>query len=98
MSVYLVGAIDIHDPEVYARYQAAAAPILAQMSVVEVLSTDGDPIVFEGDRPAQHMFIIKFESEKDAQTFMESDAYASCIPLRRAASTTHFIMAMRGLN
>lgn len=96
MSAYLVGAIDAHDQEAYARYQAAAAPILAKMPGAEVLSTDEEPIVFEGRCPAHHLFIIKFASDKDAKTFMESDTYACCLPLRHAASTTNFIMAMRG--
>lgn len=95
MAAYLVGAIDVHDREGYARYSAAAAPLVAAFGV-EMVSGDDCPFLFDGAVPANHLFILKFPSMERVKAFMASDDYGRCIPLRHAAATTRFIMAMRG--
>lgn len=96
MAAYLVGAIDVHDEAGYARYRSGAMPLIAAMGDVELVSSDDCPLLFEGETPANHLFILKFPSLDRVRTFMESADYGRCIPLRHASATTRFIMAMRG--
>jgi uncharacterized protein (DUF1330 family) len=96
MSAYLVGAIDIHDPEEYALYQKGAAKALAPFNA-ELLSGDEHPKMFEGAQPAGHLFIVKFASIEQMDEFFASEAYSELIPVRHRSSTVRFIMGMRGL-
>ncbi|KRB81459.1 hypothetical protein ASE00_15915 [Sphingomonas sp. Root710] len=96
MAAYLVGAIDVHDAAGYARYRAAAMPLIAALGDVELVSGDDNPLLFEGEAPANHLFILKFPSLDRARAFMESEDYGRCIPIRHASAHTRYIMAMRG--
>lgn len=96
MAAYLVGAIDVHDEDGYARYRAGALPLIAALGDVELVSSDDSPLMFEGASPANHLFILKFPSIERVRAFMESEDYGHCIPIRHASASTRFIMAMRG--
>lgn len=96
MAAYLVGAIDVHDAEGYARYRAAAMPLIAAFGDIEFVSGDDGPLLFDGEIPANHLFILKFPSLDRAKAFMESEDYGRCIPIRHASAHTRYIMAMRG--
>ncbi|ATE65832.1 DUF1330 domain-containing protein [Rhizorhabdus dicambivorans] len=96
MAAYLVGAIDVHDDAGYARYRQGALPLIAALGDVELVSGDDCPFLFEGQAPANHLFILKFPSLDRAKAFMASADYGRCIPFRHASAHTRFIMAMRG--
>jgi uncharacterized protein (DUF1330 family) len=94
MTVYLVSAIEIHDRETYKRYSEGAQKALAPFKV-EYLSGDDNPAVYEGERPANHLNVIGFESKEKFDEFFNSEAYQAIIPIRQASSTTKFIMLMQ---
>jgi uncharacterized protein (DUF1330 family) len=96
MAAYLVGAIDIEDEEGYGAYRSGVAPLFAEFPGIEVLSVDDDAFVYEGKRPAGHQFIIKFKSVQQIDEFLNSEVYRKAAVHRHGASTTHYIMAMRG--
>ncbi|MGE3747334.1 MAG: DUF1330 domain-containing protein [Sphingomonadaceae bacterium] len=96
MTAYLVGAIDIHDEEKYGKYRAGVGPLFSEFPGLEVLSVDDDAVVFEGQRPANHQFIIKFQSIEQIKQFLDSDVYRAAAVHRRNSSVTRYIMAMRG--
>jgi uncharacterized protein (DUF1330 family) len=98
MTAYMLGAIDIHDEEGYAAYRAGVAPIFKAFPGIEILSGDPDPVVFEGELPARHMFIIKFESMEQIRQFLTSDAYREAARHRHGSSTTYHILGMKGLD
>ena len=94
MSVYLLAAIEIHDREAYAAYSQRARQALAPFKI-RTLSLESSPTVYEGTQPANFMMLIEFESQQALEEFYASDAYAIARPMRHAASTTKFIMAMK---
>jgi uncharacterized protein (DUF1330 family) len=95
MSVYLVGAIDVHDHEVYKKYSEGAREALSIVPF-EMLSGDSQPRVLEGAQPAGKLFIFKFNSHEDVDKFFKSEAYQKVIGYRHSASDTRFLMAMQG--
>ena len=97
MSVYLGGAGDIHDPETYARYREVAGAALQGFDV-EIVSVDDHPEMLEGSQPANHLLVVKFPSMERLKAFHASEAYQRIVHHRHAASTTMFLMAMRGLD
>ena len=95
--VFLVGAIDIHDPDEYAKYRDGVYEALAPFNV-EVLSVDGQPEVLEGRQPGGHQFIIKFESSEAVHSFYNSANYRKIIDHRHRASETRFLMVMKSVD
>jgi uncharacterized protein (DUF1330 family) len=98
MSVYLVEAIEIHDPDGYRKFSEFSRRALQEFVEAgyefEVLSADHDPKIYEGARPANHLGVFKFNSREDIEAFMALETYQSGLPFRLASSTTRFIMAM----
>ena len=94
MAVYIVGAIEVRDRELYRQYSELARIAMADFAM-ECVSADDTPIVYEGSQPANHLMIFKFESKEDYEAFVASPAYQKALPLRKAGSTTSFIMAMQ---
>ena len=95
MSAYLLGAVTIHDRAAYDVYQRAAAAALAPFAV-EFLAVDPAPVMLEGEQPAEHLFVIRFESMDDARAFYASDAYRQARAIRHEASETLHLMLLRG--
>lgn len=97
MSVYLVGAIDVHDQDLYAKYAEGARAALTPISF-ELLSGDSQPTVLEGTQPAGKLFIFKFNSQEDLDRFFNSEEYQNVIGFRHMASDTKFLMVMKGVD
>lgn len=95
MSAYLLGAINIRDRVAYDTYQRAAAAALAPFPV-EFLAVDPTPVVLEGEQPAGHLFVIRFENMDDARAFYDSEAYRRARAIRHEASETLHLMLLRG--
>jgi uncharacterized protein (DUF1330 family) len=96
MAVYVVLAIEVADSETYKLYAAGALEILAGYNI-EIISGDDNPVVYEGTQPANHLSIVKFESQEEFERFFNSDDYRKVLPYRTQSSDTKFIMLMRGL-
>lgn len=94
MAVYIVGAIEVHDQELYRQYSELARIAMADFDI-ECVSGDDTPVVYEGAQPANHLMIFKFKSKEDYEAFVASPAYQRALPLRKAGSTAAFIMAMQ---
>lgn len=97
MAAYLLGAIDVRDHEAYEEYRRQAGPLLMAMDGVDILSADDTPDMLEGAQPANHLFIVRFETMDLLRQFYDSDAYGAIKQHRIASSDTRYIMAMRGL-
>lgn len=97
MSVYLVGAIEVRDPEGYARYREGVAAALAPFEGLEMLSVDDHPEMIEGAQPANHLFLIRFRSAEQVRDFFASEPYQRVIAHRHGSSEARFLMTMRGV-
>jgi uncharacterized protein (DUF1330 family) len=95
MAVYLIGAMDIHDQDEFANYVKAAGGALAPyQGKFTRLTADKNPRVYEGERPGNHMFIIKFDTQELFDEFYNSEAYRQAMKIRLRSSNPHFIMTM----
>jgi uncharacterized protein (DUF1330 family) len=94
MAVYIVGAIEVHDRELYRQYSELARVAMADFDM-ECISADDHPVMYEGSQPANHLMIFKFKSREDYEAFVASPAYQKALTFRKAGSTTSFIMAMQ---
>jgi len=97
MPAYLMGMMEITDPETFALYGAAAAKALAPFEgrFKRLASTrENPPTVYEGDAPASYMFIFEFESRDVFEEFYNSPAYQEALAIRLRASKPTAIMVM----
>jgi uncharacterized protein (DUF1330 family) len=97
VAAYLLGAINVNDHDGYEKYRRQTGPLLMAMEGAEILSADDAPDILEGTQPANHLFIVRFETMELLQEFYHSDAYSSMKCHRIASGDTRYIMAMRGL-
>lgn len=98
MTAYLVGSIDIEDEAEYRLYRQGVASAMMAAGA-RPLSTDGHPLVLEGERPpGAHLLLVEFPSTEAVRSFLASDAYSQAVPHRWNSSTTHFLMVMNGVD
>lgn len=86
MSAYFVGEVSIHDPEAYATYAKAAAPIIEKYGG-KVLAKGGATLSLEGAPPEQRIVIVRFATMQAAEAFRDSDEYKAIIEIRRQSAT-----------
>lgn len=91
MAAYVIGAIDVHDPETYARYREGVLPIV-EAHGGRFLVRGGTQFVLEGDWPGGRTVVIAFPDRPAAEAFYRSAAYQAVLPLRQAASTGRLIV------
>ena len=98
MSVYLIGMMEITDPEEFAKYgQAARRALEPYEGRFRRLSADRNPRVYEGELPASYMFIIEFESREVYEEFYNSDAYREALKIRLRSSVPKAVFLMESL-
>jgi len=100
MPAYLVGIMEITDPEMFKLYGETAARALAPYEGRwrRLASTrQSDPFVYEGEAPASYMFIFEFDSREIFEEFYNSPAYQEAVAIRKKATVTKSIMVMEGL-
>jgi uncharacterized protein (DUF1330 family) len=85
MPAYIVGLVDVTDPETYDRYRARTPGIVAQYGGRFVVR-GGEPEVLEGDWPAPRVVVIEFPDAAAARRFYESPEYSEIVPIRQQAS------------
>jgi|SRR5690606_4388167 len=84
MTVYYIGAYDIHDPAAFAAYPPGVLALLPQYGG-RVLASDTDARRVEGTRRTMHA-IIEFPSAEAALALYHDPAYAPLKQIRMAAT------------
>lgn len=96
MAAYFLAVMDVTDQEGFQRYAEAAMPSFAGVNF-EILSIADDPEVLEGDLPAKHFALIKFEDEAALKAWYGSESYAKAKPIRLGATTNGFATILKSL-
>jgi len=86
MTVYIVGHIDITDPETYAGYEEGFREIFQQYDG-EFLAVDDDPLMLEGDKRHTRTVLVRFPDRAGALAWFQSAAYQELATIRWRAST-----------
>lgn len=86
MTVYIVGHIDIADPETYAGYEAGFGEIFRQYEG-EFLAVDDDSLMLEGAKRHTRSVLVRFPDRAAALAWFRSDAYQELAAIRWSAST-----------
>ncbi len=92
MPVYLVADIDVHDPDTYEKYSAAAQATFAGYGEVKYMVRGGDVTTLEGEWSPKRLFIIRFEDRERAMAWYNSGPYREAMKIREASSTSNLFM------
>lgn len=92
---YVIGRIDITDPEIYARY-VAKTPAAAEAFGGRFLVRAGRVEQLEGEGRSRNV-VIEFPDYDRARAFYASDAYQAILPDARAGSTRD-LMIVEGVD
>src|SRR5262249_16656779 len=82
--VYLIGEIEVTDPEGYKNYQDAVSPVLG-VSGGRFLVRGGRTVAFDGP-PPKRMVVIAFDSFEKAEAYRYSPVYKELVPIRDKSS------------
>lgn len=86
MSAYVVVELEVHDPDGYEPYKAAAeASVIAAGG--RYLVRGGPVEALEGDPPTGRVVILEFPDLDTARSWYSSGAYQAVAPIRQAASS-----------
>ncbi len=90
MSAYVIGLIDVHDPEGYPTY-LREVPTTLEPYGGQFLVRGGEPEALEGTAPGR-VVVIAFPSAEQAHAWYESEGYARIRPLRQQMATGQLVL------
>ena len=89
---YLIGDIEVTDPDTYAKYAAGVPETVALYGgIYLVRGVQGE--VVEGSWTPKRLVVLEFESMERAKAWYDSPEYADLKKLRQSASKGNLIFA-----
>jgi uncharacterized protein (DUF1330 family) len=86
MAAYLIGRIEVTNPEQYAKYVAATPGVLAKFGG-KFIARGGETITLEGPEETQRVVLVEFPSLERIKAFYNSVEYSEVRKLRDGAAT-----------
>ena len=90
MPAYVIAETDVHDPEQYERYRAAAPAAIAAGGG-RFLARGGELAVLEGDWRPSRLVVLEFEDLEAAKRWYDSPQYGEARRLREGAATLQVV-------
>jgi uncharacterized protein (DUF1330 family) len=97
MAIYFISMLDIHDPAGFGEYVPLAAAALT-VAGGEILALDDNPTTHEGKLPGSRVILLKFKEKASFEKWYEGEAYRHVKPIRLNSATTHFGIAVQGMD
>lgn len=96
MSVYFIGQVEVRDPAEYRLYMKGFLKLFGNYRG-EVLAADDHTAVIEGEWASKRTVIIRFDDEREARRWYESEEYQTAAQHRHAAARTNLVL-VQGLS
>ncbi len=90
MKAYLLLEVEVHDPEAYRRYAAAAAPLVARYGGRFLVR--GQSELLEGGPPPKRLVLVEFPDEARLRAFWTSPEYRRLAADRRVAASARVLL------
>ena len=88
---YVIGQIDVHDPDAYAEYRTHTPASVAEFGG-RFLVRGGEMTPLEGEPPRPRIVVLEFPSVEQAQAWYTSPGYKQLIPIRQGASVGNLFL------
>lgn len=86
MVAYLVGELEVHDPDGYQRYASRSRAVVERHGG-RYIARGGATTRLEGDPPEKRIVLVEFPSVAVAEGFYSSPEYQELVPIRQAAAS-----------
>ena len=96
MSVYMLLDAEVHDPEKYEEYKAAAPQYVAKLRC-EYFCRVGITEDFDGDRNPERFVMLKFPSLENYESFINDPGYKPWKEMRESLTTIKQWMLIEGV-
>lgn len=91
MAAYIIGRVNVTDPEQYAKYMARTPEVVASFGG-KFIARGGPKETLEGPEETNRVVILEFPSYQRARDFFHSDAYQQVKQLRLDAADAQFVL------
>jgi uncharacterized protein (DUF1330 family) len=95
MPAFLIGRMNITDPEAYGRYRQRTPAIIAKYGG-RFVSRGGTKLVLEGPSDPRRVVVVEFPSIQHAKDFYHSREYQEAIRLRTGAADGMELILVEG--
>jgi uncharacterized protein (DUF1330 family) len=85
MVAYLVGELEVHDPNGYQHYASRSRAVVERHGG-RYIARGGATLQLEGNPPEKRIVLVEFPSVGAAETFYASPEYQELVPIRQAAA------------
>jgi uncharacterized protein (DUF1330 family) len=97
MAVYLIGAMDIDDPQLYTQYVEECGASLSTANAT-VIILDDHPEIVEGNQPGKRITGLRFEDRDAFYRWYNSPAYKQARAIRHRSADTSFLMLVEAMD
>ncbi len=91
MTAYVIGDIDVTDPEAYRDY-VALVPGTVEPFGGRFVIRGGDHEILEGEWRPHRLVMIEFPSADHARRWYQSEAYVAAMAIRHCSSTGSLVL------
>ena len=92
MSVYIVGQIEITDPETFEKYLEQFFPILRKHGGVLLAGAKSETVLVEGEWASPKTVVMNFPSKEAAEGWHNDPDYQAIIPIRLSSSKVKLVL------
>ena len=90
MAAYLIGRIEVTDPEQYKKYVAVTLGILAKYGG-KFIARAGETATLEGQEETRRLVLVEFPSLDKIKEFYNSAEYKEAMKLREGAANVSLV-------
>jgi uncharacterized protein (DUF1330 family) len=91
MAAYVIGIIDVNDPDAYEHYKELTPPTIARFGG-RYIARGGRSEVLEGDSGPGRFVLLEFESFEKAKEWWTSPEYEAAKPYRHKSATSTILL------
>jgi uncharacterized protein (DUF1330 family) len=91
MAAFIIGRIDVTNPEQYAQYTAVTPEIIASFGG-RFVARNGQKETLEGPVEDRRLVILEFPDYASAKAFFDSSTYGQAKKLREGAAQAQFVL------
>lgn len=91
MSAYVIVEIEIHDPQVYDEYKAAAPASISQYGG-RYVARGGKTVTLEGNWDPKRIVVLEFPSLEQARAWWAAPEYSAARAIRQRCASTRMIV------
>ena len=92
MAAYVIGQLDIHDPEAYREYLAGFMPSFQRHGGELLATSRAETVVLEGTWALPRTVVMRFSSVEDARAWHSDPEYVALAEIRHRTARTNLVL------